>query len=47
MRSTIAQLCKDFREIEGRPMPFREIGFNSVEDFLRSIPDTVQVRIEN
>jgi hypothetical protein len=47
LRSTVAQLCCDFVEIVGYKIPFQSLGFNSVEDYLRSIPDTVQVRIYN
>lgn len=28
------QLMRDYREMEGHPVPFREFGFNSLNDFL-------------
>ncbi|KYB29056.1 Tudor domain-containing protein 7-like Protein [Tribolium castaneum] len=43
LRCTIQKLCKDFYETVGYNVPFRKLGFTNVEDYLHSIPDTVQV----
>ncbi|XP_044258260.1 tudor domain-containing protein 5-like isoform X2 [Tribolium madens] len=43
LRSSMKQLCDDFRNIVGYPIPIDKLGFASVEAYLRSIPDTVQV----
>uniref|UniRef100_A0A1I8NSS4 HTH OST-type domain-containing protein n=1 Tax=Stomoxys calcitrans TaxID=35570 RepID=A0A1I8NSS4_STOCA len=40
---TIDQLNRDFREVEGHFIPFRKLGYNNLEQFLRSIPDTLLV----
>ncbi|EEZ98350.2 tudor domain-containing protein 5 isoform X2 [Tribolium castaneum] len=43
LRCSIAQLCDDFRNIVGYPIPIDKLGFKSVEAYLKSIPDTVKV----
>ncbi|XP_044259946.1 tudor domain-containing protein 5-like isoform X2 [Tribolium madens] len=43
LRCTIQKLCKDFQETVGYSIPFRKLGFTNIEDYLHSIPDTVQV----
>lgn len=39
--------CKDFVKdwqlLLGYPVPFRKMGFPTLEDFLRSIPDVVEL----
>lgn len=40
------QLNNDFRELLGHPIPFREFGYNHIDDFLRDIPDVVSVQIK-
>ncbi|XP_018575854.1 uncharacterized protein LOC108914515, partial [Anoplophora glabripennis] len=40
---TIQQLSKDYKNTIGEPVPYQKLGYNSLEHFLRSIPDTVQV----
>lgn len=39
----IQQLFRDYRGIEGQPLPFRNYNYNSLLDFLRSIKDTVNI----
>ena len=34
----------DFEDLVGSPIPYQEHGFQSLDLFLRSIPDTVRVR---
>ena len=36
-------LAKDYKMVIGREMPYRELGFRNVEQFIDSIPDTVQL----
>ncbi|XP_013402320.1 tudor domain-containing protein 5 isoform X2 [Lingula anatina] len=33
------EVLADYRNFQGRPLPFRELGYNSAEDFFRDIPD--------
>jgi len=40
---TVEQLDRDFSEMEGTKIPFYDYGFNSLESFLQSIPDTLLV----
>ncbi|KFB51179.1 hypothetical protein ZHAS_00019439 [Anopheles sinensis] len=34
--STVLSVMRDYRAMEGEPLPFRKFGFNTVEDFLRA-----------
>ncbi|XP_046738023.1 uncharacterized protein LOC124406606 isoform X2 [Diprion similis] len=45
--STIYELERDYKENEGRPIPYRDFGCISVLDFLRSIPDHVRLSPSN
>ncbi|XP_039956448.1 uncharacterized protein LOC120772104 [Bactrocera tryoni] len=40
---TIDELNLDYRNIEGQRIPYHKLGFQTLESFLRSIPDTVNV----
>lgn len=40
----ITELERDYRENEGRIIPYRDFGFHSTIDFLRSIPNYVTLR---
>ena len=40
---TVDQLERDFVQLEGHDVPFREIGYPSFMKYLESIPDTVVV----
>lgn len=40
---TIDKLNRDYRDIEGHDIPFRRLGYNNLEQFLRQIPDTLIV----
>lgn len=42
---TIDELNLDYRSIEGQRIPYQKLGFQTLESFLRSIPDTVNVSI--
>lgn len=42
---TMQELDKDYRNTIGEAIPYQKLGYNSLEHFLRSIPDTVQVYI--
>lgn len=39
------QLEKDYKNTIGEPIPYHKLGYNSLEHFLRSIPETVLVSI--
>ncbi|XP_074026238.1 uncharacterized protein [Leptinotarsa decemlineata] len=40
---TMRELAKDYVEFINGPIPFRKHGFSNLEQFLRSMPDTVKV----
>ncbi|XP_037828317.1 tudor domain-containing protein 5 isoform X2 [Lucilia sericata] len=40
---TIEKLNRDYRDVEGQFIPFRRLGYGNLEEFLRSIPDTLRV----
>ncbi|XP_061402639.1 tudor domain-containing protein 5 [Musca vetustissima] len=40
---TIDKLNRDYREIEGQNIPYRRLGYTTLEQFLRQIPDTLVV----
>ena len=35
--------AKDYRQMNGKEVPYREIGHRSLDDFIMSIPDVVRV----
>ncbi|KAK9869646.1 hypothetical protein WA026_003393 [Henosepilachna vigintioctopunctata] len=43
LKVTVFTLNKDFKELEGYDIPFRELGYNSLLHFLHSIPDVLLV----
>lgn len=43
LQMTIGRLEKDYIKMSGKPIPFTEQGFNSLENFLKSMTDTLQV----
>lgn len=42
---TMIRLCKKYRDFEGTSIPFYNLGFKRIEDFLQSIPDVLKVRL--
>ena len=38
---TIARLNKEYKDLVGKPIPFRELGHHTLEDFLSSAKDTI------
>lgn len=42
---TVGLLSKKYRDYEGIPIPFYNLGFKRIEDFLQSIPDVLKVEI--
>jgi len=40
---TVGALCSDYKASEGQELPYRQLGFTSVIEFLQSLRDTVQV----
>jgi hypothetical protein len=40
---TVDQLWRDYRKQEGHDVPFRKLGYNTFEEYLNSVPDTVLV----
>ncbi|VEN60639.1 unnamed protein product, partial [Callosobruchus maculatus] len=41
---TMSQLNKDYRNMLGEEIPYAKLGYNSLEHFLKSVPDTVHVK---
>lgn len=42
---TLFRLLQDYREFTGQDVPFRQMGFSSFEQYIRSIPETCRVRL--
>lgn len=42
---TIGKLSRDYVELVGKQIPFTKMGFNKLEDFLRSLKDTLVVSV--
>lgn len=42
-KMTIDQLNRDYRDVEGEFIPYRRLGFVNMEQFLRSLTDTLRV----
>ncbi|XP_075167228.1 tejas isoform X2 [Haematobia irritans] len=40
---TIDQLNRDYRDVEGQDIPYKKLGYRTLEQFLRQIPDTLLV----
>ena len=40
---TPQQLLKDYETIIGEPLPFKDLGFNSITDFIHGMPDVIRV----
>lgn len=40
---TINDLYKDYAKLTGEPVPVRKLGFRSLHEYLRTIPDVVSV----
>lgn len=36
-------LAADFRNTMGRPLPFQDFGYRSLDEFIKNIPDVVRV----
>lgn len=47
LKLTIRNVLRDYHDTVGFELPFRALGFTNPEQYLRSIPDVVQVRTEN
>ncbi|XP_044752165.1 tudor domain-containing protein 5-like [Coccinella septempunctata] len=43
VKVTVSSLNKDYRSLEGRGIPFKELGYNSLLHLLHSIPDVLRV----
>ncbi|CAH1106187.1 unnamed protein product [Psylliodes chrysocephalus] len=41
---TVQQLAIEYRNTIGEPIPYQKFGYNSLEHFFRSIPDTIQIQ---
>ncbi|KAK9880650.1 hypothetical protein WA026_011889 [Henosepilachna vigintioctopunctata] len=44
LKVTVCSLKKDYYDVEGRDIPFKELGYNSLQHFLHSIPDVLQIK---
>lgn len=44
---SVAELSADYRLYEGRDIPFRSFGYNSMQTFLISIDDTIRIERDN
>lgn len=42
---SIEELQRDYRAQEGKPIPFRHLGFNNVIELLQSMKDILNVSI--
>ncbi|XP_023231101.1 tudor domain-containing protein 5-like [Centruroides sculpturatus] len=40
---SIGQLCKDYRDLNGRTLPYTELGYKTAEDFVKSLNDVVRM----
>lgn len=40
---TVTDLSMDYRNLEGVPIPFVQLGYKRLDDFLRSLTDTLIV----
>lgn len=36
-------ILKDYKMVMGKELPFRNLGYSTVEDFIRSVPDVVRL----
>lgn len=41
---SVNELQKQYRELEGRYIPYQQLGYNNIRSFLGAIPDTVYIR---
>ncbi|XP_078045108.1 uncharacterized protein LOC144474278 isoform X2 [Augochlora pura] len=40
---TLAQLCKEYYEMEGEDIPWRKLGYTSLFNFLKSMPKSIKI----
>ncbi|XP_077863560.1 uncharacterized protein LOC102806254 [Saccoglossus kowalevskii] len=43
---TLQQIQNDYHTMLGQPIPYRELGYNTVTDFIKSVPDCLQTHYE-
>ena len=36
-------LAKDYKMVMGKELPYRQFGYRNIEEFIRSVPDTIRV----
>ena len=39
----VSLLAKDYKMVMGKELPYREMGYRNIEQFIQSIPDTIRV----
>ncbi|XP_041368343.1 tudor domain-containing protein 5-like [Gigantopelta aegis] len=44
---TLGELKKDYETFIGTPLPFRKLGYNTAEDFVKDIPETISISWKN
>lgn len=44
---TVIELKRDYHDFMGDPIPYREFGYTSLEDFLKDMPDALRVSWKN
>lgn len=44
---SVNHLERDFHDMEGRHIPYKEFSFDSIIEFFNSIPETLRVSIRN
>lgn len=39
----VSLLAKDYKMVMGKELPYRELGYRNIEEFIHSIPDTIRM----
>lgn len=42
---TVLDLIRDYRQLVGHDIPYRRMGYNTIEDFIYAVPDVVTYRV--
>ena len=38
----VNELCSEYEEIESKPLPYRQLGYNSVIDMVKDMPEVIR-----
>ena len=44
---TLDELKRDYETFIGSPLPYRKLGYNTAEDFIRDVPETISLSHKN